>query len=75
LATFGAMGLGAVTIGARVLPLWCGVALVVGGPGVLLAGLLGELWAAIAGVAWATVGYAIFRAAGQRRTERPSRVR
>jgi hypothetical protein len=74
LAAFGRMGLGAVTIGARVLPLWCGVALVVGGPGVVLAGLGGELWAAIAGVAWATVGYAIFRAAG-RRSERPSRVR
>jgi hypothetical protein len=74
LAVFGAMGLGAVTIVARVLPLWCGVALIVGGPSVVAAGLLGELSAAIAGVAWATVGWAIFRAAG-RRTERPSRVR
>jgi hypothetical protein len=74
LATLGGIGLGALTIAVRVLPRWGGIALIVGGLSVILAGLAGELWAAIAGLAWATAGYAIFRAAG-RRSERPSRVR
>jgi hypothetical protein len=74
LATFGGMGLGAVTVVIRVLPRWGGVALIVGSLSLAPAALLGELFGTLAGVAWATVGYAIFRAAG-RRTERPSRVR
>jgi|SRR5215211_3223027 len=73
LAMLGGMFLGTVTVILRVLPGWCGVALIVGSLSLEPAALLGELFVALAGVAWARVGYAIFRAAG-RRTERPSRV-
>jgi hypothetical protein len=65
--TGGLLGLGVVTMTARVLPWWCGVALIAGSPPF---GLLGPVVA----VAWVVVGYAVFRAAG-RQTERPSRVR
>jgi hypothetical protein len=74
LALLGGVGLGAVTIAVRVLPRWCGVALIVGTLSLEPAALLGELFVTLTGVAWAVVGYAIFRAAG-RRTEQPSRVR
>jgi hypothetical protein len=74
LVALGGMGLGVVTIAARVLPWWCGVALIFGSPGFAFAALYGELWGVLVGVAWAVVGYAIFRAAG-RQPEQPSRVR
>jgi hypothetical protein len=86
LATFaGMLALGAVTVRGRVMPLWCGVALLVGSLG-FGGGLVGD-WvlgasgtgyfvavALLQGVPWIVVGYAIFRAAG-RRTQQPSRVR
>ncbi len=74
LAGLGAAGLGVVTIAARVLPWWCGVALIVGGLGLAPAALFGELFVALVGVAWALVGFAIFRAAA-RQAEQRSRVR
>ncbi len=74
LAGLGGAGLGVVTIAARVLPWWSGVALMVGSPGFAAAGLFGGLWAALAGVAWALVGYVVFRAA-RRLPEQPLRVR
>ena len=82
LVTFGLLGLATLTIVARVLPWWCGAALVVGSPLGVVLGML-FLWplgldetALILplGASWALVGFAIFRAAG-RRTERPARVR
>jgi hypothetical protein len=86
LATFaGMLALGAVTIRRRVMPLWCGVAVVVGSIG-FGGGLVGD-WvlgtsgtgyfvavALLQGVPWTVVGYAVFRAAGSR-DERPARVR
>lgn len=82
LVTLGLLALGIVTITARVLPWWCGAALIVGSPfGVGLG--MGFLWplgldeTAIIlplGVGWLVVGYAVFRAAG-RLPEQPSRVR
>jgi hypothetical protein len=74
LVALGGIGLGVVTIGARVLPWWCGVALIVGSPGFVPAALYGELWGVLVGVAWALVGYAVFRAA-TRQAQQPSRVR
>lgn len=74
LAILGGIGLGAVTLVARVLPWWCGVALIVGSLLFAPASLFGEVFAAVVGVAWALVGYAIFRA-GARHAEQPSRVR
>jgi hypothetical protein len=74
LAALGGMGLGAVTMVRRVAPWWCGIALIVGSPGLAFAGLLGELFAAVAGATWALVGYALFRA-GTHRQMRYSRVR
>ena len=74
LAGLGVAGLGVVTIAARVLPWWCGVALIVGGPGLAPAALFGELFIALVGVAWALVGFAIFRA-GAPWAEQHSRVR
>ena len=74
LAILGGIGLGAVTIEARVLPWWCGVALIVGSLLFLPAGLFGELWGVLVGVAWAMVGYAVFRTEA-RRFAQPSRVR
>jgi hypothetical protein len=82
LATFGGMFLGAMSMIAEVLPVWGGVALIVGslslGPTALIGNLFvpSEVFGSVvlAGVAWATVGVAIFRAA-RRRSDRPSRVR
>jgi len=62
LAAFGGMGLGGLTMVRRVLPWWCGIALIVGSSGLVFARLLGELFAAVVGAAWALVGFAIFRA-------------
>jgi len=88
-ASAGMVLLGGLTITERVLPWWCGAALIVGNPfGMFLMVLpsmrfedsptevlwLTEAFEALGGVAWVLVGYAIFRAAG-RRSERPSRVR
>ncbi len=61
LAAIGGAGLAVVTRAARVLPWWCGVALVVGSLGFAAGGLFGELFAALVGTAWALVGYAVFR--------------
>lgn len=74
LAVLGGTGLGAVTIVARVLPWWCGVALIVGSLFFAPASLFGELWGALVGVAWALVGCAVFRE-GLRQAQQPSRVR
>ena len=82
LATFGGMFLGAISMIAKVLPVWGGVALVVGSLSLAPTALIGDLFVpsevfgsvVLAGVAWATVGVAIFRAA-RRRSDRPSRVR
>ena len=72
LATVGLIVLGVVTMNARVLPWWCGVALIAGTP---LMGFFLAIWiGGLLGVVWLVVGYAVFRAAG-RSTERPSRVR
>ncbi len=72
LATLGLIALGIVTINGRVLPLWCGVALMAGNP---LVGFFLAIWfGGLLGVPWLVVGYAIFRAA-KRGPERPSRVR
>jgi hypothetical protein len=73
LTALGGIGLGALTLAARVLPWWCGAALIVGGVGFGPAALLGELFVTLAGVAWALVGFAIFRARS-RQAEQPSRV-
>jgi hypothetical protein len=81
-ATVGLLALGMVTITERVLPWWCGAALIVGSPlgvalGILLLWPLGLDETAIVlplGVGWLVVGYAIFLA-GSRQDERPSRVR
>jgi hypothetical protein len=43
LAALGGMGLGVATMVRRVLPWWCGLALIVGSPGLAFAGLLGDL--------------------------------
>jgi hypothetical protein len=60
LATGGLITLGIVTISARVLPWWCGAALIAGNPifGFFLGDLLGAglLW----GVSWVVVGFAAF---------------
>jgi hypothetical protein len=77
--------LGIVTITARVLPRWCGIALIAGSPpsvGILflfiggaLAGILpGEIGWALAGIPWIVVGFAVFRAATLQ-TRQPSRVK
>jgi len=87
-ATAGMVLLGSLSVAWRILPPWCGIALMVGSPlGVLLTMIASEALAALAGgsalgrafqalggVPCAVVGYYIFRAAGQR-TERPARVR
>lgn len=84
-ATVGIALLGGLTIGARVLPWWCGVALIAGSPaGVFLTMIpsaalggtfpLGGVFQALGGVSWVLVGYAIFRA-GSRQAKQPSRVR
>jgi hypothetical protein len=72
LVTGGLVALAVVTMGAGVLPRWCGVALIVGNPVLVL---LGEAWmATLVGAAWAVVGHAVFRA-GARSTAQASRVR
>jgi hypothetical protein len=82
MATFGGLMLGAMSMIVEVLPVWGGVALIVGSLSLGPTALIGDLFVpseyfvfvALAGVAWATIGFAIFRAA-RRRTDRPSRVR
>jgi hypothetical protein len=72
LVTGGLIALGILTMNARVLPWWCGVALIAGNP---LIGFFLAIWfGGLLGVPWLVVGYAIFRAAG-RLPEQPSRVR
>ncbi len=85
-ASVGIVGLGIVTLEARVIPRWCGVALIAGSPpavglefmvlGLLgAAGILpGEIIWTLVGVPWVLVGYGLFRAATHRALE-PSRVR
>ena len=71
LATLGLIALAIVTINGRVLPWWCGVALMAGNP---LVGIFLAIWfGVLLGVPWVVVGYAIFRAA-KRGPELPSRV-
>jgi hypothetical protein len=71
LATGGLIALGIVTITARVVPWWCGVALIAGNP---LVGFFLAIWfGVLLGVPWVVVGYAIFRAA-KHGPERPARV-
>lgn len=84
-ASVGVVGLGIVTLGAQVLPRWCGVAVIAGSPpsvGLEFV-LLGSLGAAailpgtiawtLVGLPWVVVGFAVFRAA-TRLPEQPSRV-
>lgn len=77
-ATVGIVALGIFTLKARVVPRWCGWALIAGNPllGVVLFFLgmdfLYGPWAVA--VPWVVVGFATFRAAG-RMLELPSRVR
>jgi hypothetical protein len=82
LVTFGLVGLATLTIAARVLPWWCGAALIVGSPLGVVLGMV-SLWplgldetALILplGAGWALVGFAIFRA-GVHQIDQPSRVR
>jgi hypothetical protein len=88
-ASTGIVLLGIVTITARVLPRWCGIALIAGSPpGVailfmflaplaMVVGNLppgsGQVGWALAGIPWIVVGYAVFRAATHQ-TELSSRV-
>ena len=73
-APLGMVALGISTIAARVLPWWCGAALIVGGFGLVGAVLVGFFTNLLGGVAWAVVGYALLRAAA-RLPQQPSRVR
>lgn len=81
-ATVGLLALGLVTMTERVLPWWCGAALIVGSPlGVALGmvflwplGLDETAFILPLGVGWVLVGFAIFRA-GTRQAEQASRVR
>jgi len=85
-ASVGIVGMGIVTITKRVLPRWCGIAVIAGSPpgvGILFTAvsplvtgriLPGELGWALAGIPWMVVGLAVFLAAG-RLTEQASRVR
>ena len=74
----GMVALGIATIAARVLPWWCGVALMVGGfafAGPMLAlSWAGFFMGLLAGPAWALVGFAVFRAS-TRQAQQPSQVR
>jgi hypothetical protein len=84
-ASTGIVLLGVVTITARVLPTWCGVALIAGSPpgvGILFLAvsplgmariLPGEIGWALAGMPWIVVGFGVFRAATHQ-TELSSRV-
>lgn len=74
LTTIGLVAMGIVVMISvgRVLPWWCGVALIAGSP---LFAFLGPILGLFAiGIAWALVGFAIFRA-GAHQAEQPSRVR
>jgi hypothetical protein len=66
-ATIGSWFLGAATIATRVLPWWCGAALMAGGPLLIAVGpiltVYLEPWV---GIAWALVGYAVIRAGARR---------
>ena len=84
-ATVGIVGLGIATITTRVLPWWCGAALIAGSPpgvGVMFlflsplatVGVPGEIGWALAGIPWIVVGYAAFQAA-RRGTVSPTRMR
>ena len=74
LAVIGIMALAVVTIEARVLPWWCGVALIIGSLSLALVGMYWEAWlGALVGADFALVGYAVFRAA-MRQSDRPPRV-
>jgi hypothetical protein len=73
-APLGMVALGIATTAARVLPWWCGAALIVGGFGFGGSVLVGSYTNQLGGVAWTVVGYAIFRAA-TRQAQQPSRVR
>lgn len=84
-ATVGIALLGVQSMGARVLPWWCGVGLIAGTPlGVVVTMLpsaalggtfpLGGAFQALGGVPWVLVGYAVFRA-GARQAEQPSGTR
>jgi hypothetical protein len=77
-AALGMVAVGIATIAARLLPWWCGIALMVGGFG-FLGPMLALSWIGfsiglIGGVGWVVVGYALLRAAS-RLSEQPSRVR
>lgn len=85
-ASVGIVGLGIVTLEARVLPRWCGVALIAGSPPAvglefMFSGLLGavgilpgEIVWTLVGVPWVLAGHALFRA-GTHRPLQSSRVR
>jgi hypothetical protein len=87
-ASTGIVLLGIVTITARVLPRWCGIALLAGSPpGVAILFMFlaplamvgnlppgsGQIGWALAGIPWIVVGYAAFRAATLQ-VQQPSRV-
>ena len=69
-AALGMVALGTAIVAARVLPWWCGAALVVGGLGlvsqIMVVGWTGFFTGLLAGVAWALVGYAVFREGARR---------
>ncbi len=77
-AALGMVALGTAVVAARVLPWWCGAALVVGGLGlisqIIVVGWMGFFTGLLAGVAWALVGYSVFRV-GARQAQQPPRVR
>lgn len=85
-ASVGVVGLGIVTLGAQVLPRWCGVAVIAGSPpsvGLEFV-LLGSLGAAailpgtiawtLVRLPWVLVGFAVYRA-GAHQAQQPSRVK
>jgi hypothetical protein len=89
-ASVGIVGLGIVTITTRVLPRWCGIALIAGSPpgvGIVFGAIIplvamvgnlppgsGQIGWALAGIPWVVVGYAVFRAATLQ-AQQPSRVK
>ncbi len=74
-AFVGVVGLGIVTLNARVLSRWCGAALVIVGNLGFPAIVSGGIGWTLLGVPWVLVGYEAFRAAGTHWSEQPSRVR
>ncbi len=74
-AFVGVVGLGIVTLNARVLSRWCGAALVIVGILGFPAIVSGGIGWTLLGVPWVLVGYEAFRAAGTHWSEQPSRVR